>query len=186
MTEGLARTLGSLVDWLGQAGIPFMVAGSFASTYHGHPRATQDVDVVIDPTRDSLLRWMALVPPDVAYVDRRSALEALARRDMFNLIDMETGWKVDLIVRKERPFSRSEFDRRAPASWMGVPLFVATPEDVILSKLEWARMSGGSERQLRDVAGVIEARGKELDLDYIERWLDPLGARDQWDRVRTR
>jgi hypothetical protein len=160
VSDLLARTLGSVAAWLDEPAIPWMVAGSFASTSHGQPRATQDVNVVFDPSHEALLQFLDRVPADRVYVDRDAALDALARRDLFNLIDLETGWKVDLIVRKNRPFSRAEVDRRIPARWMGVDLFVASPEDGILSKLEWARLSGGSERQLRDVAGVPRSTGR--------------------------
>jgi hypothetical protein len=169
--------------WLDDAGIPFMVAGSWASTYHGHPRTTQDVDIVIDPTREALLRFLAAVPAERAYVDRTSAMEAFDHRDMFNVIDMETGWKIDLILRKPRPFSKAEFERRNRADWLGVRTYVASAEDVILSKLEWAKLSGGSERQIGDVVGVIEMRGEQLDRAHIEHWLDDLGVRDLGERA---
>ncbi len=102
---------------------------------------------------------------------------------MFNVVDMTSGWKVDLIVRKARPFSVEEFRRRTPASVLGTAVFVATPEDTILSKLEWASMSG-SERQLRDVSGVVEVRRGALDVAYIERWAKDLGLLDLWRKVR--
>jgi hypothetical protein len=183
MSTGLAKALHTMAEQLDTAGIPFMLAGSFASTYHGHPRTTQDIDMVIDPTRDALQRFVDSLPADRSYVDRTTAIEAFDQRDMFNVIDLETGWKVDLILRKARPFSRSEFERREAVEWMGVRLFVVTAEDVILSKLEWARLSGGSERQMRDVAGVLQVHGDRLDLAYLERWLDVLAVRDLWDQV---
>jgi hypothetical protein len=184
VSEALAKTLDVVATWLDESGIPWMIAGSFASTYYGHPRATQDVDIVIDPSRAALDRFLDRVPSERVYVDRRAAHDALAQRDLFNLIDLETSWKVDLIVRKDRPFSRAELERRTPVEWLGTRLFVASAEDVILSKLEWAKLSGGSERQLRDVAGVVEARADNLDIAYIERWLDDLSVRESWNRVR--
>lgn len=111
-----------------------------------------------------------------------AALDALRRRSMFNVIDLATRWKVDLIVRKARPFSVEEFRRRTPARLFGTDVFIATPEDTILTKLEWAAMSG-SERQLRDVAGVLEVKRGELDLGYIERWALELGVADAWRKV---
>jgi len=160
-----------------------MVTGSFASTFHGHPRATQDIDIVVDPAHDALLRFLASLPPERVYVDNASALEAFKHRDMFNVIDLETGWKVDVIFRKNRAFSRAEFERRQAVEWLGVPLFVAAAEDVILSKLEWAKLCGGSERQMRDVSGVLEMRRAQLDHAYIESWLDVLGIRPLWEQV---
>ena len=183
MSAGLAKSLRTIADWLDGADVPFMLAGSFASTYHGHPRTTQDIDIVIDPAHEALLRFVDSLPADRTYVDRMTAIEAFRHRDMFNVIDLETGWKVDLILRKERPFSISEFNRREAVEWMGVRLFIATAEDVILSKLEWARLSGGSERQMRDVAGVLEMHNERLAIAYIEKWLDALAVRTQWEEV---
>lgn len=183
--SGLATALRTIVGWFHDADVPFMVAGSFASTFHGHPRATQDVDIVVDPTRDALLRFLASLPAERTYVDHESALDAFKQRDMFNVIDTETGWKLDLIFRKDRAFSRAEFGRRSSVEWSGVSLFVAAPEDVILSKLEWAKLSGGSERQMRDVAGVFEMQHGQLDYAYIESWLDVLAVRTLWDQVRA-
>jgi hypothetical protein len=186
VSERLVEFMGALTGWLNAAEIPYMVAGSFASTYHGHPRATQDVDIVIDPSRLALENMIASVPSERAYIDRQTALSALSRRDMFNLIDLVTGWKADFIVRKARPFSVTEFERRVARRWMDIDVFVATPEDVILSKLEWSRLSGGSERQLRDVVGVLNSRGDGLDVGYIESWVDALGVRQSWQEALSR
>lgn len=184
MSDGLRRFLTSVTGWLDSAGVPYMVAGSFASTLHGRPRSTQDVDVVIDPTEAQLQAFIGAVPVERAYVDEQTARDALHARDMFNVIDMETGWKADLIVRKARPFSIRELERRVLADWDGLKVWVASPEDVVLTKLEWSRLSGGSERQLADVAGILEALGDDLDFEYIEAWLDELRVRDEWKRLR--
>jgi hypothetical protein len=91
------------------------------------------------------------------------------------VIDVQTGWKVDLIIRKERPFSRSEFDRRQPVVIAGVRTAVATVEDTILAKLEWGR-AGGSDRQLRDVVGMLAVQGERVDLLYLDHWATDLGV----------
>lgn len=175
--------LARIVEALNHAGIPHMVAGSFASAYHGVPRTTQDIDLVVEPTPAALDAFVAGLSPEAYYVSDDAARDALRRRSMFNVIDLATGWKVDLIVRKARPFSVMEFGRRAPAKMLGVDVFVTTPEDTILSKLEWAAESG-SERQLRDVAGVVSVRRGELDVAYIERWAVELGVVAAWERLR--
>lgn len=112
-----AEFLRRLVAALDDAGIPHMVTGSFASALHGQPRATRDIDVVIDPAGDSIEVLIAAFPPERFYVG--SAGGAVRDRDMFNIIDTRTGWKVALIVRKARPFSESEFARRRPANVAG-------------------------------------------------------------------
>jgi hypothetical protein len=124
MTE-LQGLLERLVRLLEGAGVPFMIAGSFASAAHGMPRTTQDVDIVIDPPSpealDALVRAMS---PDDYYVDADTAREAPRGRSTFNVVDQASGWKVDFIIRKDRRFSRDEFARRMSVSLLGVPVFV--------------------------------------------------------------
>ncbi|MEO7332170.1 MAG: hypothetical protein ABI193_26575 [Minicystis sp.] len=174
----LARIVGAL----NEARIPHMVAGSVASTHHGVPRTTQDIDLVIEASGLALKAFVTSLSPAAYYVSEEAALDALRLQGMFNVIDLATGWKVDLILRKRRPFSVEEFRRRTPARLLGADVFVATPEDTILTKLEWASMSG-SERQLRDVAGVVDVKRGELDVAYIERWAVELGVVEPWRKV---
>jgi hypothetical protein len=171
-----------MVDLLDKVGIPYMIAGSFASTFHGTPRTTQDIDLVVDPTMQSLGAFLANLPQKDYYVSEEAARDAFRRRSQFNIIDMVTGWKVDLIIRKARPFSVEELRRRTPVRMLDVDVFIATPEDTILTKLEWSAMSG-SERQLRDVAGIIEVKQGDVDRAYIERWAAELGVLDLWRRL---
>jgi hypothetical protein len=173
-----------IVSAFDEAGVKYMLAGSFASSHHGAPRATQDIDVVVDPTFASLDRLLALLASDDLYVDVDVAREEFKRRGQFNVIDGATAWKVDVIFRKARAFSREEMARREPAIVLGVQVFVATAEDTVLAKLEWAKL-GESERQLRDVGALLDATGESLDVGYIERWLDDLEIRELWERVRS-
>jgi hypothetical protein len=175
----LARIVGALDG----AGVPHMLAGSFASSIHGTPRSTQDIGLVIDPTFASLDRFLELLGTDSLYVDADVARSELRRRGQFNVIDGTTFWKADLMFRKNRPFSLSELERRVPAKVLGVDVSVATAEDTVLAKLEWAEL-GESERQLRDVEGILKVKGPSLDRAYVERWVDGLGVREQWDRVQ--
>jgi len=174
--------LARIVAALDAAGIPHMVAGSLASTFHGEPRTTQGIDLVVDPSGDALDRFVRSLDPAVFYVSAEAADEAWRRRGLVNVIDRACGWKVDLILRKDRPFSHAEFGRRAAGRILGVDVFVATAEDTILAKLEWARL-GESERQLRDVVGVIELCGDALDRVYIARWMRELGVEALWERA---
>ena len=170
------QLLAKIVEALDAAGIKHMVTGSFASTFHGEPRMTRDIDVVIDPDTTSIALFVEQFDTNTFYID--DAIAATARRDMFNVIDLTTGWKVDLIIRKDRPFSAEEFRRRVPTTIGGVSTYVASAEDTILSKLEWSRRSG-SERQLRDVVAVIQVQRATLDFDYLNRWATELGVADQ-------
>lgn len=163
----LAEILGYVVERLDRAGIPHMISGSVASTHHGEPRSTQDVDLVIDPSVEALTTFVGSLDRERYYID--DALAALAHRSQCNVIDVTTGWKVDLIVVQDRPFSRVELDRRRPLTLLGVDTFIATVEDVILSKLEWSRATE-SERQVRDVVAMLRLRAGELDDAYLDRW----------------
>ena len=184
MTEDSPRgPLRTIIAALEAAKIPHMVVGSFASMAHGEPRTTRDLDVVIDPRPEQLDALVAALDPERFYVDLDVARDALRRRSMFNVIDMETGWKLDFVIRKDRPFSIEEMRRRTPARILGMDVATATAEDVIVAKLEWAKL-GGSDRQLEDVAGILRVRGLELDLAYIERWVAELDLAEVWQCAR--
>lgn len=179
----VGELLSRIAAHLDAAGVPYMVAGSFASTYHGVPRSTHDVDIIIDPTGASLAALLALLPEADYYVDHDAARDALRRRSTFNVIDMASGWKIDLIIRKARPFSVEEMARRQRGELFGSTVAIASAEDAIIAKLEWAKL-GDSERQLRDVEGMLAVRAATLDLTYIEKWVADLGLETQWARAR--
>jgi hypothetical protein len=103
---------------------------------------------------------------------------------MFNVVDTRTGWKADLIIRKSRAFSETEFARRQPIYFDGVQLWVASLEDLIVAKLEWARL-GGSARQIEDVASLLRVAGDSCDVAYLNHWVHALGVQEQWQMART-
>src|SRR5205823_11625754 len=173
--------LAEIAGLLGATAIPFMVAGSYASSYHGKPRATNDLHPVIDPTAEQLDAFLSAVGKRY-YVSAEAAREALARRSMFNVIDFAAGWKAELIIRKDRPFSVEEFQRRQPANLHGCQLALASAEDVILSKLEWAKITP-SERQLQDALNVAVAQWASLDQQYLRKWSLVLAVTDKLDAV---
>jgi hypothetical protein len=169
-----------LVQALDAEGISYMVAGSFASGFHGVPRSTLDVDVVVDLDRAALDRFLAHLDEATYYVDVDVARTALRERSMFNIIDLPTGWKIDIVIRKARPFSREEMSRRRLADIAGVSVYVASPEDTIVAKLEWSTQAGGSEKQRRDARDILAMHRDALDRAYIEHWVAELGLADEW------
>ena len=177
----LAELLAGAIRALNAAGVPFMVTGSLASSFHGEPRATNDLDIVIDPTSATLERLIAGLQASGFYVDAAAAQTALAERAQFNAIGAGA-WKIDFIVRKDRPFSREEFGRRRPADLLGTPGFVASAEDMVVAKVEWAAATD-SDRQLRDVAAMLDIGRGRLNLEYIRRWIGALDLRATWDKV---
>lgn len=175
--------LAKVVAALDSAGIAYMVTGSFASTFHGEPRMTRDIDLVIDPDASTVVLFVEQFDSDSFYIN--DAISAMARRDMFNVIDITSGWKVDLIIRKDRAFSNEEFRRRRPAVIAGIDTFIASAEDTILSKLEWSK-SSGSDQQFRDVVAMIGVQKTALDLDYLIYWANEINVSDDLQRAMER
>ena len=165
--------------------IPFMLTGSLAGSYHGSPRATQDVDLVVDADASALLQLAARLREDDLYVSDQAVTEAARSRGQFNAIDPASAWKVDFIVRKDRPFSQAEFLGRQPVRFLDLDLAIARAEDLIVAKLEWSKL-GDSDRQLRDVAEILAVQGSRLDYDHVDHWVRELSLEDQWLRARER
>jgi hypothetical protein len=174
-----------VIEALEVAGVPYMLTGSLASSYHGIPRTTQDIDVVIAPTAEQLGPLLREFAGPEYYVGTSAPREALARRGQFNVIHSPSGWKIDFIMRKKRPFSDKEFERRMSVDLFGATLFITSAEDALVSKLEWAKL-GESERQIEDAAGILSAQGEHLDRNYVEHWVSQLGLAEQWAKTRRR
>jgi hypothetical protein len=170
---------------LNSAGIPYFVSGSFASSAHGVPRSTNDIDIVIAPSRPQLEQLLAQFPETDFATDREDAFDALARKSLFNIVDYASMWKVDFIIGQSTLFDASRFARRAVVEIAGVQLYAASPEDILLTKLWWAKL-GESQRQMNDAAGIIQVQGERLDGEYVDRWVAVLELEVQWAAARQR
>jgi hypothetical protein len=148
-----------------QAGIPYMVTGSMAMNYYAQPRMTRDIDVVIAIGPEDVGRVTGLFRPDY-YVSEESIRESLVDESIFNLIHQESVIKVDCITRKRSEYRRLEFERRQRISILDFTTFIVSKEDLIISKLSWAKDSH-SEVQLGDVRNLL-ATG--YDDAYLQRW----------------
>jgi hypothetical protein len=179
MTDDLGASIGRIAGHLEAAAIPYMVVGSIAALVHGRARATMDVDMVIDPDAAALRAFVSSLPSQDYYVSLEAAVDALRRRSQFNVLDQDSGWKIDLLIRKARRFSREEFERRQLLEAFGRRLSVASLEDVIVAKLEWAEL-GASQRQTDDVRALVELAGARLDRPYVQRQVTELGLDLQW------
>ena len=169
----LAGFLAHVVDQLDAVGVDYMIGGSVASSIYGEPRTTRDIDIVVAVDDTSLRDLFARFDRTLVYIDEPADDQPVRAGQMFNLLDTDGGWKVDLVVRKSRPFSIAEFVRRQRQEVLGVAAWVASVEDVILSKLEWAARSGSS-RQIDDVRGIVAVQGERLDVEYLRKWAPPL------------
>jgi hypothetical protein len=180
----LESLLSRLVPALECAQVPYMLTGAVASSAHGTPRSTRDLDIVIAPTRTQLLTLIEQLPDSLYYADERQALEAFGNRSQFNVIDFATGWKVDFIIAEDSEYARTAIARRRLLDIAGNAVYVASAEDVIIAKLQWARL-GASDRQLQDAAGIVATQGSNLDVAYVKRWVLELCLEKQWEAVRA-
>ena len=185
LSEPVAVTL-SVIEALEALDVPYLIGGSLASAIHGVARATVDTDLVAD-LRPEHAAPLAQALSDAFYVDVESIQDAIRRRSSFNVIHLETMFKVDVFARKRRPFDRAQFERRAAQVVATDPertAYVASPEDTVLTKLEWYRMGGEvSDRQWRDVLGVLKVQGERLDPAYLRWWATALEVADLLEKA---
>jgi hypothetical protein len=166
----LQETLARVGQTFDDLNVPWAIGGSFASTVHGEPRATNDIDIVANlrgPQIAGFVRGLG----NAFYVDEQSVREAIARRDSFNIIDERSFLKIDIFIPPQGPLGEGQLDRRRTyrVSEAGPTVFVLGPEDTTLQKLRWYELGGRiSDRQWRDVLGVLRLGGP-LDLDYMRQ-----------------
>lgn len=161
--------------------VPYLVGGSIASSLLGIPRATLDVDLVAD-LRQEHVSALVMSLEGGFYIEEGSVRDAVRRRACFNVIHLATMFKVDIFVMRHDALSMAEMARRQRFSLPGAPpaeLILATAEDIVLQKRIWYRLGQGvSDRQWRDVIGVLEVQGEALDLEYLARWAAGAGVAD--------
>jgi hypothetical protein len=185
LPEPTAVTL-KVIETLEALSIPYLIGGSFASAIHGVARMTADTDLVADIRLDQV-DPLARALQGAFYLDAEMMREAVRHRRSFNLIHLDTMFKVDVFIVKERPYDRAQFDRRERRVIAVEPerlAFIATAEDNILAKLEWYRLGNEvSERQWSDVQNVIKTQAGRLDLAYLRQWASAIGVADLLERA---
>jgi hypothetical protein len=183
-----AEALARLLEILDRLEIPYSIGGSVASSAHGIPRATMDVDLVADINPDQVDELVAVLQAEF-YADAATIREALPRGRSFNLIHYATAYKFDVFPLRRDDYSRTEFGRRTFTEIRSfgperIECAVATAEDTILRKLEWYRAGGEtSERQWNDLRGILKVSGARLDLGYLRQWAPYLKVDDLLEKL---
>ncbi len=179
----LAELLSHVTSSLDQLGIPYLVTGSMATIAYGEPRLTNDIDLVVRLFPRQVDSLCDAFPADEFYVNREAAMVSVKMSRQFNILHPKSGLKIDVMVADDSDFNESRFGRaRLLSVAPGVTAAFASPEDVILKKLEWFR-EGGSEKHLRDISGVLKIMGSELDQRYLLVWARRLGLSSLWREV---
>lgn len=161
--------------------IPYAIVGSFASGVWGESRFTQDIDILVELKSQDVVPLCAAFPEAEFYVSQSAANEAVARHGQFNVINPTSGTKIDFMIAGSSAWVRAQLERRKR-----IPFFpdqdgaVAAPEDVILGKLVYYR-EGGSDKHLRDIAGILKFSGELIDREYVSRFAAQLGVSDTWE-----
>jgi hypothetical protein len=180
------RVLFKVVEVLERLNINYVIGGSFASSTHGFARATMDVDLLVSLKLEQAHLLVSQIGTEF-YADEQAILRAINAMQHFNIIHIDTSFKIDMFVAKPDAFDEKQLERRQMRVINDEPeikAYVATAEDTILAKLKWYRLGNEvSDRQWKDVLGIIRIQGDRLDSGYLKQWASSLGVSDLLDKA---
>ncbi|MCU1290627.1 MAG: hypothetical protein JWN60_2856 [Acidobacteria bacterium] len=176
--KSMLEVLRDFVQKAGRAEMPYMITGSFAMSAYGEIRFTRDIDIVVEIEREKIDAFFAVFEKDY-YVSANSIRRAVKNRSMFNLIHLEKAVKIDCIVHKDSEFENLKFSNRREAKIGELKFWTITKDDLIISKLDWARDSL-SEMQIKDIANLT---ANDYDAEYVANWVEKLGLEKVWQKV---
>jgi hypothetical protein len=178
-----AEFIKTVVSLLESQDTCYMIVGSLVSSQLGNARYTYDVDIVIDVDESQVLKLCEAFPTESYYWSRQAALEAVRTRRQFNIIHNTSGNKVDFMIARQNPWSRMELSRRTRRNIAPNCLaYTASASDVILAKMVFFK-EGGSDKHLRDITGMLQVSGSEIDRGYIEEWAERLELSGIWQMI---
>lgn len=184
MSPELPEALGVLfqvTDIFNEIGVHYHLGGSYASSIHGVPRQTQDIDLVLDLHIEDVEALVMRLENEF-YLDIDSIRDAIHNKSSVNLIHLASGIKLDFFMRGDSPFDLKEFSRSRLEPVTIAPqrrIYVKTAEDILLRKLQWCRLGREiSDRQWNDILGIIKTQTDKLDVDYLKYWAEELQVAD--------
>ena len=181
-----ADVLRAAIQALAARNISYMIVGSIASMGYGEPRLTLDIDIAVELEESQAVSLCDAFPPDEYYVSRVAARQAAAAAGQFNVVHTPSGIKIDFMVSRQNAWDREGFSRRRFLEVVnGLSAYVASPEDIILGKL-WYYHEGGSEKHIRDIAGILRTLGPKIDRGYVSQWANQMGYSEYWQVAQSR
>ena len=178
------QLLEKVIEVLNDNQIDYMITGSIVSSLQGEPRATHGVDIVVAINKSAINSLINAFPPPQYYLSEEAIAEAISYKSKFNLLDTTEGDKIDFWLLTDDDFDTSRFSRKYDEDFFGFKIKVSAPEDTILSKLRWAKLSGGSEKQFIDALRIFELQFTSLDINYIESWSTKLQVKELFERLQ--
>lgn len=172
----------NVVGILNRSDIPYFLTGAMAVVYYGEPRTTHDIDLVIE-TKNRDAKALAMAFEGDFSIDEESVKAARQEGSMFNAIDKETGFKVDFWMLGNDDFDKARFARRVRVKMLGTAMYLPTAEDLIISKLEWFKVSD-IDKHYFDALGVYRIQKDKLDIEYINDWASKKSTADFWKKIQ--
>jgi len=165
--------------------IPYMISGSVGSMLYGEPRMTNDIDIVVEMQEEKIEDFLNQFDEEQYYFPSLDFVkESVKRKSQFNIIHLESGSKVDIIIKKSTEFAEIEFSRKRQVAFTeNFNAFTASPEDIIIFKMAFYHLSG-SEKHIKDISSMLIISGDEIDQEYLEKWISKMGYQDIWNKVQ--
>ncbi len=164
--------------------IPYMLTGSIVSSFQGTPRSTHDIDVVVSISQKDIPSIIEAFPPDYYYINQITIKQAISNKGQFNIIDISEGDKIDFWLLTNSEFDKARFSRRQKVKLINFQAYISSPEDTILQKLYWSKLSGDSIKQYNDALGIFEIQYSKIDTGYINRWSRKLGIETLLKKIK--
>ena len=177
------RLVIEVINILNKNNIEYMLTGSFVSSFQGEPRLTHDIDLIININQNEENKIINAFSKDIFYFDEDNIIQAIKDKTQFNIIALDGRGKIDFWLLTDSEFDKSRFSRKIKEKFYGKEVFISTPEDTIIEKLYWSKLSGSSQKQFTDALRVFEIQQDILDIKYIKYWIEKLNLTDIFMRL---
>ena len=171
------------INFLNTSNIEYMLTGSMVSSIQGEPRSTHDIDIIINIKEENINKLFNFFLQPNFYLDKDSIIDAIKNNSMFNLINTKNGDKVDFWIYTDSEFDKSRFNRKYKHKFQDIEISISSPEDTIIAKLNWAKISGGSKKHIIDALRVYEVQSEIINNNYLLYWIKKMKLQKEWKEL---